>query len=402
VNNLNNNALEVLLGTVAITTASALNGVSSLDMKGGTLDLGETTVNKFISLTNGGTIQNGTIQRTSVTGWTLQDGTISANLNTTGSGAINITKTGAGSLILSGTNNYIGTTTVSGGSLQVGNGGTSGSLGSGNVVNNGSLLFHRSDAFTVTNAISGSGSLTKLGGNSLSLSGNNSYTGATTVSSGTLIIDSGASIASNSLTSVGSGAHLKVNGTAGAVSVAGTLSGSGSVGAMTLASGATLAVGNSPGLLTATSAAWNAGSIFQFEISDATGMAGNDWDLLSVTGTLDMTNIGAANKMNLSLISLALQNYDPNTEYSWIFAKAASLTGAESWVSGLDVTDRFAIDSTGFNGGVLPSQGFKILTGTEGGLATLSLQAIPEPSCVSLLLAGLGILAGYRRKKHAL
>jgi hypothetical protein len=115
-----------------------------------------------------------------------------------------------------------------------------------------------------------------------------------------------------------------------------------------------------------------------------------------------MTNIGAANKMNLSLISLALQNYDPNTEYSWIFAKAASLTGAESWVSGLDVTDRFAIDSTGFNGGVLPSQGFKILTGTEGGLATLSLQAIPEPSCVSLLLAGLGILAGYRRKKHAL
>ena len=123
---------------------------------------------------------------------------------------------------------------------------------------------------------------------------------------------------------------------------------------MTLTSGGTLAVGNSPGLLTASSATWNAGSTFQFEIASAMGVAGTDWDLFSVTGTLDMTSIGAATKMDLSLISLALQNYDPSTEYSWTFAKAGSLTGVESWVSGLDVTDRFAIDSSGFNSGVLP------------------------------------------------
>ncbi len=127
-NNLNNNALEVLAGTVAITTASALNGVSSLDMKGGTLDLGGTTNNKFITLTNGSVIQNGTIARTSVTGWTLYDGTISAALTTSGSGTINITKAGSGTLILSGTNAYAGTTTVSAGKLVI-NGDQSASTG---------------------------------------------------------------------------------------------------------------------------------------------------------------------------------------------------------------------------------------------------------------------------------
>ena len=399
-NAFSNNALEISKGTVAITTVNALNGVSGLSMLGGTLDLGGTTNNKFINnLTNGSVVQNGAILRTGATSWTLQDGTISANLVTTGSGAINITKTGAGTLILSGTNDYVGTTTISGGSLQVGNGGNSGALGNGNVVNNGNLAFYRSDALTITNSISGSGSLLKQGANSLTLSASNSYTGATTISSGALVVQSGGSIGSSLLTTVGTGAHLKVNGTAGAVSVAGTLSGSGTVGAMTLSSGGTLAVGNSPGLLTAASATWSPGATFQFEIANANGTAGNDWDLFSVNGTLDMTTIAASSQMSLSLLSLSLTNYDPNANYSWVFAKAASLTGTESWASGLDVTDRFAIDSSGFNGGVLPDKGFKVMTGTDGGLATLSVMSVPEPSTHSLLLIGGGLTAVLFRRR---
>ena len=186
-NAFSNNALEISKGTVAITTVNALNGVSGLSMLGGTLDLGGTTNNKFINnLTNGSVVQNGAILRTGATSWTLQDGTISANLVTTGSGAINITKTGAGTLILSGTNDYVGTTTISGGSLQVGNGGNSGALGNGNVVNNGNLAFYRSDALTITNSISGSGSLMKSGAAILTLSGSNSYTGNTFVNEGSL------------------------------------------------------------------------------------------------------------------------------------------------------------------------------------------------------------------------
>jgi autotransporter-associated beta strand protein len=387
-------------GTLAITTAGALTGTSSLLVTGGTLDLGGTSVNKFISsLTNGGVITNGTFLRTSITGWTLNDGTLAANLTTSGAGAINLTKSGSGTVVLSGSTDYVGTTTISGGTLQVGNGGASGRLGSGNVLNNGTLAFSRSDDFTLANSISGIGSLLKQGANSLTLSANNGYTGATTVSSGTLVVQSGGSIGSSLLTTVGTGAHLKVNGTAGAVSVAGTLSGSGTVGAMTLSSGGTLAVGNSPGLLRAASATWNPGATFQFEISNANGTAGSDWDLFSVNGNLNMTTIAASSQMNLSLLSLSLANYDSNTNYSWVFAKAASLTGTESWASGLDVTDRFAINSSGFNGGVLPDKGFKVMTGTEGGLATLSVVAVPEPSTHSLLLIGGGLTAVLFRRR---
>jgi hypothetical protein len=185
---------------------------------------------------------------------------------------------------------------------------------------------------------------------------------------------------------------------AGAVSVSGTLSGSGTVGAFTLSSGGTLAVGNSPGLLTASSANWNVGSAFQFEIVDALGTAGTDWDLFSVTGQLNLGGISASNKMLLTILSTDLQNYDVDTEYSWVFAQAASLAGTESWASGLDVTDRFAIDSSGFNGGTQPGRGFKVVTGTDGGLATLSILAVPEPSSASLLILGLAaVLARSRR-----
>ena len=85
--------------------------------------------------------------------------------------------------------------------------------------------------------------------------------------------------------------------------------------------------------------------------------------------------------------------------YSWVFAKAASLTGTESWTSGLDVTDRFVINSAGFNGGTQPGRGFKVMTGTDGGFATLSLQAVPEPSSGVLLLVGMAAWAATRRRR---
>jgi autotransporter-associated beta strand protein len=53
---------------------------------------------------------------------------------------------GAGTWIITGTNNYSGGTTIAGGTLQLGNGGTTGDL-LGNVTDNGTLTFDRSLRF---------------------------------------------------------------------------------------------------------------------------------------------------------------------------------------------------------------------------------------------------------------
>ena len=102
-----------------------------------------------------------------------------------------MTKTGAGTTTLTGTNTYSGTTTITAGTLQVGNGGTAGTLGSGNVTNNAALRINRSDAFTIGQNISGTGTLTQFGAGTTTLTGTNTYSGVTTISAGTLQVGNG-------------------------------------------------------------------------------------------------------------------------------------------------------------------------------------------------------------------
>src|SRR5206468_2457413 len=106
-----------------------------------------------------------------------------------GTGAL--TQSGSGTLILTNANSFSGGVTISAGTLQVGNGGTSGLLGTGNVTNNASLAFNRSDTLTVTNAISGTGALTQSGSGTLILTNGNTFTGGVTISTGTLQVGNG-------------------------------------------------------------------------------------------------------------------------------------------------------------------------------------------------------------------
>jgi autotransporter-associated beta strand protein len=92
---------------------------------------------------------------------------------------------GVGTLGLTGANTYTGGTTISAGTLQVGAGGTTGSI-VGNVVDNAKLAFDRSNSVTFAGVVSGTGSLTQLGVGTLGLTGANTYTGGTTISAGTL------------------------------------------------------------------------------------------------------------------------------------------------------------------------------------------------------------------------
>jgi autotransporter-associated beta strand protein len=113
--------------------------------------------------------------------------TIAGSISGTGT----VTQSGPGTLILTGMNTYTGTTTISAGTLQVGNGGTTGQLGAGAVVNNGALLFNRSGDVIASGAISGTGSLTQAGPGTMILTADNTYTGGTTISAGTLQIGDG-------------------------------------------------------------------------------------------------------------------------------------------------------------------------------------------------------------------
>ena len=106
-----------------------------------------------------------------------QSATYSGSLS--GAGA-SLTKIGSGTQALSGNNTYTGTTIISGGALQIGDGGTTGTLGSGSVVNNAWLLINRSDAFTLVNTISGAGGVITLGTGTTTLTASNSFTGIAT------------------------------------------------------------------------------------------------------------------------------------------------------------------------------------------------------------------------------
>jgi fibronectin-binding autotransporter adhesin len=150
---------------------------------------------------------------------TANDGTIQANAGVTSTvsqaitGAGALTKAGTGTLVLSGSNTYAGGTTISAGTLQLGNGGATGSI-LGNLTNNGTLAFNRSNEYQFDGLISGSGSLVQAGDGQTILTGNNTYTGTTTVSGGYLFVN-GDQSAATGLTSVETGARLSGSGTIG-------------------------------------------------------------------------------------------------------------------------------------------------------------------------------------------
>ncbi len=204
-------------GGFAVTVSSALTGAGALNKLGaGTLTL--TADNTY---SGGTTISNGTLQigGGGTSGWiaggVTNNGTLAFNrsdnitFSNVISGAGALQQLGGGTLTLTASNTYSGGTTINNGALQIGNGGTSGWI-AGKVTNDGTLAINRSDSITFSNAVSGSGSLVKLGMGTLTLSGNNTYSGATTVDAGVLKVT-----ATNALSAdvtVHSGGTFDVNG----------------------------------------------------------------------------------------------------------------------------------------------------------------------------------------------
>ncbi|ECV3511289.1 AIDA autotransporter-like protein ShdA, partial [Salmonella enterica subsp. enterica serovar Derby] len=155
------------------------------------------------SYTGGTTISGGTLVVSNVEALGSGDVTDNATLelNTGGtfdnviSGSGQVVKSGDEMLTLSGANSYTGGTTISGGTLVASN---VEALGSGDVTDNATLELNTGGDFD--NAISGSGQVVKSGDDALTLSGNNSYTGGTLISDGTLVASNVEALGSGDVT----------------------------------------------------------------------------------------------------------------------------------------------------------------------------------------------------------
>jgi fibronectin-binding autotransporter adhesin len=179
----------------------------------------------------------------------------------------------AGTTILTGENTHTGGTSIDGGTLQIGDGGTSGSI-TGVVTNDGSLIFSRSDALTFDGQIIGSGSVLKTGAGALRLTGNHRHSGGTAVANGTLIVDG--SIEGDADVSTGAG-----------------LSGAGSVGGLvTIADGGVLQ-GNTGQTLSMGSLTLSEGSNVDVALGTPTDSALFDVSGdLTLDGTVNVSDAG--------------------------------------------------------------------------------------------------------------
>ncbi|RXT17802.1 hypothetical protein B5P46_28575 [Rhizobium leguminosarum] len=271
-------------GVVAVGADNALGAsTGGVSFNSGTLQLNSSfdlSASRAVTLNVGG----GTID-TQAFNSTLAQGV-------TGPGRL--TKTGTGSLVLTGNSNYSGGTVISAGTLQLGNGGTSGSI-SGDVLNNSLLTFNRSDAFLVPGTISGSGAVEQNGSGTTVLAGNNTYTGGTTINAGTLQLGNGGTSGSivGNVSNTGSLAFNRSD----SMSFGGVISGSGSV--RQIGGGTTILTAQNTysGATTVEAGTLAAGTTNAFSPTSSTSvLAGGTLDAAGFDQTLSvLTNAGLVN-----------------------------------------------------------------------------------------------------------
>jgi hypothetical protein len=201
----------------AHSNASAITGAGSLIQAGtGTLTLtgnssafaGATTVNagKTLAIGTGGSLgaAGSTLALAdSASSMLFTEASGTSIVGSTVSGAGSISHSGAGTGVLTANNNYSGATNVSGGTLQIGNATTTGTLGTANAVtlsNNATLAFSRAANTTIDKTISGNGNVTANITGDLALTSNIALTGSNTINltaSGSITETSGSLAATN-------------------------------------------------------------------------------------------------------------------------------------------------------------------------------------------------------------
>jgi fibronectin-binding autotransporter adhesin len=404
------------LGTSAVTVAAgkSLELKGGFDVGGGLLTLnGESLTNVSGNNTYSGPVTAAASSRIFVTSGTLTlSNTITASSNPitfSGNGVTLISgNLGAGltsldinakasdvpTVIVAGSNpDFTGTVDVQVGTLQLGDGGTTGSLpvsGAFNIGSGARVIVKQSD--TVTQGTDFSGTLNGLGGFTQAGSGTtilnlaNSYTGTTNVNAGTLIINGNQAAATGAVT-VANGA---------------TLGGSGIIGGAVTVNGI-LSLGNSPGILTVSSLDLIGGSTTRMQLIGAgnlAGTAGTDYDklVISTAGGLRYGGI-----LDLDFANTA--TFDDGTTFDLFGFTGSTLGGFGSVIS----SGRGSYGGLTFSGvgGVWTALfGSQQLTFSEltGQLRFTTNSAVPEidpatGSTALSLIAGVVALIEQRRRR---
>jgi autotransporter-associated beta strand protein len=171
-----------------IDLSTANTSTTTVALTGGTLNMNGFAIGPNVAAGNTGAV--GTRHLTTITFPT--NSAVLANLGGTGINDAGLSYNGTGTLILEGSNGYIGGTTITSGALQVGqNGDTTaivlplGAIANG-VTNNSILSLGCAVSATIPNVVSGTGSVLQTGSGTSALTANNTYTGITSVNRGTL------------------------------------------------------------------------------------------------------------------------------------------------------------------------------------------------------------------------
>ncbi len=375
---------KVGTGTLTLTGANTLTGGTTV--AAGTLQVG-----------NGGTTGSlaGNVTNNAALAFDRSDAvTFGGGITGTGS----LAQLGTGTLILTGAETYTGGTTVAAGTLQVGNGGTTGSL-AGDVATTGTLAFDRSNIIIYGGAITGAGSLAQLGTGTLILTGTNTYTGGTTVAAGTLQVGNGGttgSIAGN-IATTGTLAFDRSD----AFTFGGTVTGAGSVaqlgtGTLTLTGANTYAGGTT--VTAGTIAIDNAGALGTgaLSLADGTTLAfGNSFAIanpIRFTGAADPTiDTGA----NTDTVSGPITGPGALTKLG---SGTLILTGTNTYTGGTAVAAGTLVGSaTGFGTGTIADSAALVIDqGTDAALAnTISGPgSLTKTGAGALDLTGVSTLTG--------
>lgn len=305
----------------------------------------------------------------------------------TGTG--NVTKDGAGNLTLTanhtGLNAYSGATTINQGTLQLGNGGTTGSLNTASSISlgtstAGTFAINRSNTVTQGtdfsgNAITGLGGITQAGTGTTILNASNSYSGTTTVSAGTLNIQNGNALGNTTGgTTVSSGATLAIQGGITTAAEALTLNGTGvsSGGALRNISGDNAFAG-------------------------AVTVAGSDVRINSDAGTLTL-DVAAGNSITGTSTNLTFGGSGNVTVIDAIDIGSGGITKDGTGTLTLAGNNSYS-GSTTISSGTVNIQNNNALGNTTGGTivasgATLAIQGGITTAAESLTLSGNGVSSG--------